>query len=118
MSNVAIEYSEKAFENVDNNLQNFDLMGGWVVKSPLTAKKLENYNMKATDGVSAMERGLVDTDGVYVIIKSEKNLNWLVTYYGEKNGVDIVANPIDEISVQDQSVFMVYEVENGANATE
>ena len=110
MSDLAIEYSEKAFENVDNSLDNYDLMGGWVVKSPLTAKKLKNYGMESADGISAMGRGILDTDGVYVIIKSEKNMDWLVAYYSEKAAIDVVVNAVDEIELDGKSLFTVYEV--------
>lgn len=110
MSDVAIEYSEKAFANVDNSLDNYDLMGGWVVKSPLTAKKLKNFDMEAANGISAMERGLLDTEDVCVIIKSEKNMDWLVAYYAEKADVDVTVQPIDEIELDGKSLFTVYEV--------
>lgn len=110
MSDLAIEYSEKAFENVDNSLDNYDLMGGWVVKSPLTAKKLKNYGMEVTDEISAMERGLVELDNIYVIIKSEKDMDWLVNYYEEKAGMSVSVQAVDEIKLDGKSLFAVYEV--------
>lgn len=111
MSDGAIEYSEKAFENVDNSLDNYDLMGGWVVKSPLTVKKLENYGMEAIDGNSAMERGLVDSENVYVIIKTEKSMDWLVDYYAQKAGMQVDVKAVDEIELDGKLLFTVYEVE-------
>ncbi len=111
MSDLAIEYSEKAFEDVDNNLDNYDLMGGWVIKSPLTVKKLKNYGMEALDGNSAMERGLVNLDDVYIIIKSEKNVDWLVDYYEEKAGIQVAVNVVDEINIDDKSLFTVYAID-------
>jgi len=85
-------------------------MGGWVVKSPLTAKKLKNYGMEAADGISAMERGLVDSNNVYVIIKSEKDMDWLANYYEEKAETKVSVQAVDEIKLDDKPLFTVYEV--------
>lgn len=110
MSTEAIEYSEKAFKNVDNSLANYDLMGGWVVKSPLTAKKLQNFSMEAVDGGSAMERGLLDSEQVYVIIKTEKNMDWLTSYFAEKRNLQVVAEAVDTIELDGKSIYTVYAV--------
>lgn len=110
VSDLAIEYSEKAFEGVDNSLDNYDLMGGWVVKSPLTGKKLKNYGMEAADGSSAMERGLVDSENVYVIIKTEKTMDWLVDYYAQKAGMQVSVTPVEEIGLDGKPLFTVYQV--------
>ena len=115
MSNSAIEYSEKAFKDVDNSLDNYDLMGGWVVKSPLTARKLANFDMKETDGISAMERGIVDAEDVYVIIKTTRSPEWIVSYYNEKVGIDVTVSQVDEIKLQGKPIFIVYQVKNYGN---
>ena len=106
----SVEYSEKAFEDVDNSLSNYDLMGGWVVKSPLTAKKLKNFSMESADGVSAMEWGLLDSEQVYVIIKTEKNMDWLTTYFAEKRDRQVVAEAVDSIELDGESIYTVYAV--------
>lgn len=110
MSTDAIEYSEKAFVNVDNRLANYDLMGGWVVKSPLTDKKLKNFGMEAADGVAAMERGLLDSKQVYVIIKSEESMDWLTAYYAEKRGLQVNVEAVDTIEVNNKMIYTVYAV--------
>ncbi len=111
VSDLAIEYSEKAFENVDNSLDNYDLMGGWVVKSPLTDRKLANFGMEISEGVSAMERSLLDMDSVYVIIKTEKDMDWLSDYYKEKRDKDVIIKAVDNIELDGKKIFTVYAVE-------
>ena len=110
MSQEAIEYSEKAFKDVDNSLSNYDLMGGWVVKSPLTDKKLQNFNMEKAEDMSAMERGLLDSEQVYVIIKSENSMDWLTGYFEEKRGIQKEAVAVDTIRVDGNQVYTVYAV--------
>ena len=110
MSTEAIEYSEKAFENVDNSLANYDLMGGWVVKSPLTDKKLQQFGMTKEGGLSAMEQGLLDSDRVYVIIKTEKTMDWLTDYFAKVKEKQIAAQPVDTIELDGKALYTVYAV--------
>ena len=110
MSTEAIEYSEKAFENVGNSLTNYDLMGGWVVKSPLTAKKLQQFGMARDGEQSAMEQGLLDSDRVYVIIKTEKTMDWLTDYLAEVRNRKVSAQPVDTIELDGKALYTVYAV--------
>lgn len=109
MSTEAIEYSEKAFYKVDHSTANYDLMGGWVVKSPLTVKKLQKFGMEAEGGVSAMEQGLLDRKQVYVIIKTENPADWLKAYFAAKRNVEIEVDAVDTICVGEHAVYTVYQ---------
>lgn len=110
MSTETIEYSEKAFAQVDNSLANYDLMGGWVVKSPLTTKKLQKFGMEAQNGISAMEQGLLDRNGVYVIMKTENETDWLTDYFASKRGKQVTVEPVDTIESDGKELYTVYAV--------
>lgn len=115
MSELAIEYSEKAFANVDNSSANYDMMGGWVCKSPLMDKKLSRFGLEANrqEGRTAMESGLLDRENVYVIIKADRELSWLTDYYKEIQGINIRAEETDSISAHGKAVYIVYRIEAG-----
>lgn len=112
-SGQAVEYSEKAFRNVDNSLANYDIMGGWVCKSPLMEKKLSRFGLEADfeQGRSAMAAGLLDRENVYVIIKADRELSWLSDYYKEIHGIRIRAEEADVISAHGKNVYIVYRIE-------
>lgn len=110
MSTEAIEYSEKAFAQVDNSLANYDLMGGWVVKSPLTTKKLQKFGMEVQNGISAMEQGLLDRNGVYVIMKTENETDWLTDYFASKREKQVTVEPVDTIESDGKELYTVYAV--------
>lgn len=104
MSEGAIEYSEKAFAHVDNRVANYDLMGGWVSKSPASDKKYARF------GISSIEQGILDRDNVYVIIKTEESMDWLVNYYAQKRSLAVEAELTDTIQVEQKPVYTVYKI--------
>lgn len=71
----SVGYTEKMFENVDNSLANYDIMGGWACKSPLWRKKLALF------GITDMERALVENENVYYVQETGKDTTWLYQYY-------------------------------------
>ncbi|MDO4304542.1 MAG: hypothetical protein Q4D94_11575 [Bacillota bacterium] len=94
-----VGYSEKMFEDVDNSLDNYDIMGGWICKSPLQKKKLEGF------GISNMECGLKDKENVYFVCNSGGDVHWLEDYY-EEHGTPVEI--VSVITICDQ--FEVYAV--------
>lgn len=75
-----VEYSEKIFENVDNSFANYDYLGGWLVNSPHTFKKLKGKTL--TD------------EKCYLILRTDRDTNWVTDFYGN---VDITKeNSINE----------------------
>lgn len=69
--------SERVFACVDNSLDNYDIMGGWVCKSPLQREKLDEF------GISTMEQALRDLDNVYFVKRVDVDMKWLKSYYSE-----------------------------------
>lgn len=96
----SVSYSEKMFENVDNTLDNYDIMGGWASKSPLYRKKLAAF------GIPDMEQGLLSMEQVYFVRKKTEDMDWLFSYY-EDRGTPVKATLVDTVG----NVFEVYVVE-------
>lgn len=100
-----IAYSEKIFKSVDNSYKNFDICGGWLSKSPLMYEKLEIM------GLADIQRDLWDdTKSVYFIAKPESDISWIESYYLSK-GIEVSISMEDEITVDDEILFNVYDIE-------
>lgn len=88
-----VGFSQKMFQNVDNSLANYDIMGGWMCKSPLYREKLEKF------GIVTMEDALLSNDNVYFIMEAETpdySTDWLYEYYLEK-GVTVSIEAVERI---------------------
>ena len=97
-----VGFSQKIFKNVDNSIANYDIMGGWMCKSPLYREKLKQY------GITTMEDGLLNESNVYVIIDTEAqggNTDWLKAYY-EQKGITVSVEQKDLIDGR----YIVYRV--------
>ncbi len=94
-----VEYSEKMFEDVDNSLDNYDIMGGWACKSPIQRKKFAVY------GIENMERALKEQENVYFVRKISEDMDWLSDYY-EGHDTPVKITLADTVA----GVFEVYEV--------
>lgn len=75
---ATVSWSEKLFANGDNSLSNYDLMGGWAVKSPLQRKKLEQFSL------ASMKEALLLDDRVYLIALLSDGTEWLSAYYKDQ----------------------------------
>ena len=107
----SVKYSEKMFVNVNNSISNYDIMGGWVCKSPLMQEKYGQY------GIQSMEDGLLNQDHVFYVVQSPEpegryplSKDWLSAYYKDK-GKEIELIKTDSISTQDGEVFTVYKLQ-------
>lgn len=94
----SVAYSEKMFEEVDNSLDNYDIMGGWACKSPLWKKKLAAFD------IESMEQALKDRGNVYFVRKKSEDMDWLPAYY-EGHGT-----PIETKLVKQMADFEIYAV--------
>jgi len=95
-------YSEKIFCNVDNSYKNFDYCGGWLAKSPLARKKLEDR------GFQDMQSALLKQKKVYFVAAPGRDMEWMEAYYA-KRGVNIACERVDEIRTDsDETAFFVY----------
>lgn len=95
-----VNSSQKMFRDVDNSLKNYDIMGGWVCKSPLYYEKLEKF------GIPSMEEGLLDGDNILFITSTDRDTDWLTAYYAEK-GITVSMEQVDLIG----DTFAVYRLE-------
>ncbi len=95
----SVSYSEKMFEDVDNSLDNYDIMGGWACKSPLQRKKLAAFS------IVSMEQALKDREDVYFVRKTSEDMQWLYEYY-EGHGTPVDTVLVDVIAGE----FEVYSV--------
>lgn len=101
-------YSEKIFNDVDNSYRNFDICGGWVVKSPLYRQKLAKAGLR--DIQSALYANRSGSSKTYFIAACDKELDWLSAYY-EKRGFSVMPALVDIIVTADgEAAFTVYEL--------
>ena len=91
-------FSEKMFEDVNNEPANFDLMGGWASKSPLDHDKLNAF------GFTSMQDAVLE-DNVYVVNKISQDIKWLRDYYLDK-GIDTTITAEETVG----DVFVIYSV--------
>ena len=101
-----VTFSQEMFRNVDNSLSNYDIMGGWICKSPIYQKKLAHF------GMTSMAEGLLHGEGVYMIMKdalSEGSTDWLEKYYLEQ-GVLVEVSMVDRIG-DHYGVYQIREVQ-------
>lgn len=64
-----VEYSEKIFEDVDNSFANYDYLGGWLVGSPHTLKKLDGKDLRSAN--------------CFLLLRSDRDTRWLTDYYDD-----------------------------------
>lgn len=86
-----VGFSQKVFQDVDNTVANYDMMGGWICKSPLYQEKLEWF------GMTSMEEALLHDDTVFFIIGQGEDAWWLPAYYEEK-GIAVDMRQVDSIA--------------------
>ena len=87
-------FSRRMFPEVDNSLANYDIMGGWICKSPLCREKLRQYD------ITSAYDSLLNDDSVYLIMSDEQvadqGTEWLVGIYGAR-GDEVTVERVDVI---------------------
>ncbi len=96
----SVWYSEKIFADVDNSLGNYDIMGGWLVKSPTHRKKLEAF------GLASMEEALLYRENVYMMAELQKGTEAFERYF-EERGRDVEPELEDTVA----GIIGVYKLE-------
>lgn len=86
----SVAYSEKMFSDTGPGYRNFDLAGGWCVKSPLAAKKREQA------GLESAQSALLAGNAFFVAdhTKPERSPDFLLAFYRQK-GTEIVIEETD-----------------------
>lgn len=79
-----VAYSEKLFSDVDSSYRNFDLLGGWIAKSPLAEAKRSYMEMDTADRALLSGQAHFITDGR----RPESDVAHIVSYFREK-GIDV-----------------------------
>lgn len=89
-----VQFSRRMFERSDNGCANYDVMGGWICKSPLYYEKLAHYDIDAAD------TALLDRGDVYLIMERSGTADGgiqTVTDYYRAQGIGVKAERADEI---------------------
>lgn len=97
-----VAFSGKLLECRDNTPANYDIVGGWMCKSPLYRKKLGLFGVE--DAADALAQGKAD----FIMSDEEaeqRGLTWLTVPYAEK-GLDVYVEEYDRIGEN----FGVYQV--------
>lgn len=71
-----VAYSEKLMTDRDKPF-NYDLMGGWLVKSPLTSRKLSAF------GFSSMGEAVRAGEGVNILAEEGSDMSWLKEFFAD-----------------------------------
>ena len=91
------------FTNVNSTLANYDILGGWMCKSPLYQAKLKQYH------IDSAADALLYQDNVYLIMSDTEaagqGFDWLTDYYADR-GITVSVELSDRINDN----YAVYEV--------
>lgn len=96
-------FSEKMFDNVDNSMKNYDIIGGWASKSPVNQAALAVY------GIQDTEKALLENTNLYFLSDSRNMDGWLEAYY-QSRGIKIQALPIKKLDNTVYKDLTVYQV--------
>lgn len=94
-----VNFTQKLLEERYHSPANYDIMGGWLCKSPLYKEKLGQF------GIASMEEGLYNMDNVYFISANENGTDWLIAYYAGK-GLEVSVEQVDSIA----GIYTVYQL--------
>lgn len=90
-----VAFSQKMFDRVDNTYANYDILGGWLCKSPLWQEKLARHP------VSDAAWALVQEENVYLIVSDTEaglqGFDWIVEYYAGQ-GIAVSVEQDDRIN--------------------
>lgn len=75
-----VAYSEKLFSDTDPSYRNFDLLGGWISKSPLAEKKRSYMGLDTADRALLSGQAHFVTDGM----RPESDVSHIVSYFAAK----------------------------------
>ena len=97
-----VSFSQHLLQKRDNTCANYDIMGGWMCKSPLYRQKLENF------GISSAGEGLLKQENVFLILsdaEAKSGLTWIENYY-DSSGTAVDVSMTDRIGEH----YGVYEI--------
>lgn len=102
-----VSFSQKMFAGDANTYANYDILGGWMSKSPLYRKKLAHYDMEGAD------TALLERDTVCLIVSDtevkEQGFDWIIGHYAAK-GIAVRVWECDRIN-ENYGVYRIDRVE-------
>jgi hypothetical protein len=100
-----VDYSEKIFAHVDNSRKNYDLLGGWICKSPLQRQALCSY--LAEESTSTADALL--QENVFFVAEEGADTEFLTTFYAGRE-IEIEIELQDRIDAGQGTSLEVYRV--------
>lgn len=97
-------YKDKIFKASDHSQKNYDLMGGWIAKSPLQREALSNFTSTEKESLAQALLG----DHFYFVIDPNRSYEFLIDYYADQ-GKNVELQEITRFG-QDQTTLIVYKV--------
>lgn len=101
-----VAFSRRLFDGSDNSYANYDIMGGWMCKSPLYREKLR------WSGIDNAGDALCMQDHVYFIMsdaeRAVRGLDWITAYYAAHN-IAVTVEQADVIG--EAGTYCVYQIE-------
>ena len=86
-----VAFSEKIFDDTEEKETNYDILGGWLSKSPLNREK------ELQHGITNIETDLIEKENIYFMAEEDSDISWLTTYYEEK-GKKITIENVDKLN--------------------
>lgn len=103
-----VAFSRRLFDGSDNSYANYDIMGGWMCKSPLYREKLRR------SGIDNADEALCTQNNVYFIMsdaeKADRGLEWIAAYYAAHN-IEVTVEQVE--TVGESGRYHVYAIGSG-----
>lgn len=103
-----VAFSRRLFDGSDSSYANYDIMGGWMCKSPLYREKLRR------SGIDNADEALCTQNNVYFIMsdaeKAERGLEWIAVYYAAHN-IEVTVEQVE--TVGESGRYHVYSIGSG-----
>ena len=115
-----IQFMEKMYDDVDNSQKNYDLLGGWVARSPLQEEAREGYVVKevAEDGQTEVMTSIADallTDNHYFVAEENRDVTFIKDFYATKDRI-ITLEEVERIGEENPLVvYKLVEIEEQKN---
>jgi hypothetical protein len=99
-----VAFSQKIFAPSGNRYANYDILGGWMSKSPLYREKIAVYHIREAD------TALLDMENVYMVVSNEEAdaFDWLTAHYAQK-GILVQVQQSDSIN-DNYSVYQIVRI--------
>lgn len=97
-----VAFSRRIFDGSDSSYANYDILGGWMCRSPLYYEKIGRY------GIGSASEALLEQDHGYLIVsdtEAEQGFGWIEDYY-DAQGIPVTVEKTDTVGER----YAVYQV--------